>query len=77
LVELLTRSIEATGLTVIIGSEHPFPGLRSFSLVASTFRDGDRTTTVGVLGPTRMRYQRAISAVDGISDVVSRVLESQ
>jgi heat-inducible transcriptional repressor len=77
LVELLTRSIEATGLTVIIGSEHPFPGLRSFSLVASTFRDGDRTTTVGVLGPTRMRYQRAISAVDDISDVVSRVLESQ
>jgi heat-inducible transcriptional repressor len=77
LVELLTRSIEASGLTIIIGSEHPSPNLRAFSLVASTVQDGDRTTTVGVIGPTRMRYQRAISIVDGVSQAVSRVLESQ
>ena len=77
LVDLLTRSIEASGLTIIIGSEHPSPNLRAFSLVASTVQDGDRTTTVGVIGPTRMRYQRAISIVDGVSQAVSRVLESQ
>ena len=77
LVDLLTRSIEATGLTVIIGSEHPSRDFHPFSLVASTFQDGDRTTTVGVIGPTRMRYQRAILAVDGVSQAVSRVLESQ
>jgi heat-inducible transcriptional repressor len=77
LVELLTRSIEASGLTIIIGSEHPSPNLRAFSLVASSVQDGDRTTTIGVIGPTRMRYQRAISAVDGVSQAVSRVLESQ
>lgn len=77
LVELLTRSIEASGLTIIIGSEHPSPTLHPFSLVAATVQDGDRSTTVGVLGPTRMRYQRAISVVDGVSQAVSRVLESQ
>jgi heat-inducible transcriptional repressor len=77
LVELLTRSIEASGLTVIIGSEHASRDFHPFSLVASTFQDGDRTTTVGVIGPTRMRYQRAISVVDGVSQAVSRVLESQ
>jgi heat-inducible transcriptional repressor len=77
LVDLLTRSIEASGLTVIIGSEHPSRDFHPFSLVASTFQDGDRTTTIGVIGPTRMRYQRAISAVDGVSQAVSRVLEGQ
>jgi heat-inducible transcriptional repressor len=77
LVELLTRSIEASGLTILIGSEHPSPNLRAFSLVASTVQDGDRTTTVGVIGPRRMRYHRAISVVDGVSQAVSRVLESQ
>ena len=70
LVELLTRSIEASGLTVVIGSEHPSPDLHPFSLVASTFQDGERTGTVGVIGPTRMRYQRAISVVDGVSQAV-------
>jgi heat-inducible transcriptional repressor len=77
LIELLTRSIEASGLTVVIGSEHSSPDLHPFSLVASTFRDGQRTGTVGIIGPTRMRYQRAISAVDGVAHTVSRLLDGQ
>jgi heat-inducible transcriptional repressor len=77
LVDLLTKSIEATGLTVVIGSEHRSPDLRPFSLVACTFQDGDRTGTVGVIGPTRMHYHRAISVVDVISQAVERVLERQ
>jgi heat-inducible transcriptional repressor len=75
LVELLTSYIEADGLTVVIGSEHTSPDMHPFSLVASTFHDGARTGTVGVIGPTRMRYQRAITVVDGISQAMTRVLE--
>lgn len=75
LVELLTSYIEADGLTVVIGSEHSSPDMHPFSLVASTFHDGQRTGTVGVIGPTRMRYQRAITVVDGVSQAVTRVLE--
>ena len=77
LIDLITRSIEATGLTVVIGSEHRSPDLHPFSVVATTFQDGDRSGTIGVIGPTRMRYQRAISVVDGVSQVVTRYLEGQ
>jgi heat-inducible transcriptional repressor len=77
LIELLSRSIDAGGLTVVIGSENLMPDLHPFSLVVSTFQDGDRVGTVGVIGPTRMRYQRAISVVDGISHTVTRLLEGQ
>jgi heat-inducible transcriptional repressor len=59
---------------VVIGSEHGSPDLRPFSLVASTFHDGDRSGTIGVIGPTRMRYSRAIAVVDGAAQAVSRVL---
>jgi heat-inducible transcriptional repressor len=75
LVQLLTSYIEADGLTVVIGSEHASPAMHPFSLVASTFHDGQRTGTVGVIGPTRMRYQRAITVVEGISQAMTRVLE--
>jgi heat-inducible transcriptional repressor len=75
LIELLSRSIDAVGLTVVIGSEHASPDLHAFSLVASTFQDGDRVGTVGVIGPTRMRYQRAIMMVDGVAQTVNRVLD--
>lgn len=74
LVRLLNEYIDGPGLTVVIGAEHLDPGLRSFSLVASTYEDGAGTGTVGVIGPTRMRYSRAIAVVDGAAQAVSRVL---
>jgi len=77
LVHLLAEYMDAPGLTIIIGAEHSSPDLRPFSVVASSVRDGERNATVGVIGPTRMRYQRAISLVDGVSAAVTRVLEEQ
>ncbi len=74
LVRLLTAYIEQPGLTVVIGNEHTTPDLRNFSLVAATYTDGQRTGTLGIIGPTRMRYSRAIAAVDGVSQAVSRIL---
>jgi len=74
LVRLLTAYIEQPGLTVVIGNEHTTPDLRSFSLVAATYTDGERTGTLGIIGPTRMRYSRAIAAVDSVSQAVSRIL---
>jgi heat-inducible transcriptional repressor len=75
LVLLLNEYIDGPGLTVVIGAEHHDPDLRSFSLVASTYDDGTGRGTVGVIGPTRMRYSRAIAVVDGAAQAVSRVLQ--
>jgi len=74
LVRLLTEYIDGPGLTVVIGAEHLDPDLRPFSLVVSTYNDGSGIGTVGVIGPTRMRYSRAITVVDGAAQAVSRVL---
>ena len=74
LVQLLNEYIDGPGLTVVIGAEHPDPNLRSFSLVACTYDDGTGIGTIGVIGPTRMRYSRAIAVVDGAAQAVSRVL---
>ena len=74
LLRLLNEYIDGPGLTVVIGAEHPDPDLRSFSLIASTYDDGSGTGTVGVIGPTRMRYSRAIDVVDGAAQAVARVL---
>jgi len=74
LVRMLTEYMDGPGLTVVIGNEHSDPDLRSFSLVASTYFDGRGTGTVGVIGPTRMRYAKAISMVDVAALAVGRVL---
>jgi heat-inducible transcriptional repressor len=74
LVRMLTEYIDGPGLTVVIGAEHSDPELRPFSLIASTYFDGRSTGTVGVIGPTRMRYSTAISVVDVAAMAVGRVL---
>jgi heat-inducible transcriptional repressor len=74
LVRLLNECIDGPGMTVVIGAEHLEPNLRPFSLIAATYHDGTGTGTVGVIGPTRMRYSRAIALVDGAARAVSRVL---
>ena len=74
LLQVLNEYIDGPGLTVVIGAEHLDPSLRPFSLVLSTYDDGTGRGTLGVLGPTRMRYSRAIAAVDGAALAVSRVL---
>ena len=76
LLQLLNEYIDGPGLTVVIGAEHLDPSLRPFSLVLSTYDDGGAGIgTVGVLGPTRMRYSRAIAVVEGAAQAVSRVLK--
>lgn len=74
LVRLLNACIDGTGLTVVIGAEHLDPSLRPFSLILSTYEDAAGTGTIGVIGPTRMRYSRAIAVVDGAAQAVTRVL---
>jgi heat-inducible transcriptional repressor len=74
LLELLNAYIEGAGLTVVIGAEHLDASLRPFSFVLSTYDDAAGTGTIGVIGPTRMRYSRAIAVVDGAAQAVTRVL---
>jgi heat-inducible transcriptional repressor len=77
LVQLLDQFISSDGLTIVIGSEHQSPDLQLVSVVASTYSDGRTTGTVGVIGPTRMHYSRAIKAVESLSNAVSRMVSRQ
>lgn len=77
LVQLLDDCMEGGGFTVVIGTEHQAADLHHFSLIASTYFDGHGTGTVGVIGPTRMRYSRAINAVDTLSRAISRMVSGK
>jgi heat-inducible transcriptional repressor len=68
---LAQRSGEA-GVQVMIGEENRDEILRDLSLVFSNYGiPGQIGGTIGVIGPTRMDYRRAISTVDYMSEVLS------
>lgn len=63
------------GVWISIGAEHRLAELRSCSLVAATYTAGGRVAgTVALVGPTRMRYRRAVAAVRYVADRLSEAL---
>ena len=71
--EVLMSALRARhhdGLTVTIGAEHLHPRLSSLTLVTSTYqRDGLRGV-IGVMGPTRMPYDKIIALVEHTSRLI-------
>jgi len=62
------------GLKVTIGVEHQDPALSGFTLVTSEYRLGELKGVIGVIGPTRMPYERVIAMVESTSALVSELL---
>lgn len=62
------------GLTITIGGENADPRLAGFTLVTSSYRVGDLSGVIGVMGPTRMPYEKIVSLVDHTSVLVEELL---
>ena len=54
------------GLNVVIGEENNLPGMKGSSIVAATSEAGGQKAVVGVIGPERMDYEKAIASIDGV-----------
>ncbi len=63
------------GLTITIGSEHQDRDLAPFTLVTASYRLGPLAGVIGVMGPTRMPYDKIVALVDHTSRLVSELLE--
>jgi heat-inducible transcriptional repressor len=63
------------GLTITIGQEHGDALLAPFTLVTSTYRFGPLTGVIGIMGPTRMAYDKIAALVNHTSRLVGELLE--
>src|SRR5947207_2920766 len=63
------------GLTITIGSEHQDATLAPFTLVTASYRLGPLAGVIGVMGPTRMPYDKIMALVDHTSRLVGELLE--
>jgi len=77
LLHLLKEVMSANGVMVKIGTENEHKEMKDYSFVGANYQLGGRNVgTLGILGPTRMDYARAISTVKCIAKSLSEVLES-
>lgn len=77
LLNTLRSMLERDSVYAWIGDENPTPQLRSASVVGANYGLGWRNLgTVGVIGPMRMDYPKAISSVQSAADELSRFFET-
>jgi heat-inducible transcriptional repressor len=69
------RHRDADGIMVSIGGEHRVPPLVDFSLVTTDYEMGNVRGTIGVIGPTRMPYERVVAMVEYTARLLSSLAE--
>ncbi|MDO9636394.1 MAG: heat-inducible transcriptional repressor HrcA [Thiobacillus sp.] len=75
LLQLLDRSRNATGVQIFIGGESDMLSFDECSLVSAPYSvDGQVVGTLGVVGPTRMAYERVVPIVDITAKLLSSAL---
>ena len=75
LMRLLDVSSQADGVRIFIGGESQFVPMQELSVVSASYEvDGHVVGTLGVIGPTRMPYERMIQIVDITSKLVGNAL---
>ncbi|XAH22461.1 heat-inducible transcriptional repressor HrcA [Xylophilus sp. GW821-FHT01B05] len=75
LMRLLDVSSQAAGVRIYIGGESQIVPVEELSVVSAPYTvDGQIVGTLGVIGPTRMPYDRMIQIVDITSRLVSNAL---
>lgn len=75
LAELLRNRADAPGISITIGNEHSDPRLEPFTIVTAEYAVGGLTGVIGVIGPTRMPYEKVIALVRHTSVLVSDILQ--
>jgi heat-inducible transcriptional repressor len=75
LAEALQRRHATQGISVTIGNEHEDPRLERFTMVTAQYRAGSLAGVIGVIGPTRMPYEKVVSLVRHTSQLLTDLLD--
>ena len=72
---MLRRRSTETGVSITIGNEHGDAALEPFTLVTAQYHVGALNGVIGVIGPTRMPYDKVIALVTHTSQLVTELLD--
>jgi heat-inducible transcriptional repressor len=78
ILQLLERTVRATGVRIFIGEETGLAPLEGMSLVTAPYAAGGQVLGVlGVIGPSRMAYERVIPVVQAAAEALGAAIQPE
>ncbi len=77
ILHLLDQALDGQGIQLFIGEESGYKVFDDCSIVTSTYEtDGEVLGVLGIIGPTRMSYEKVIPVVDATAKMLGSALKS-
>jgi len=73
--DAIRKRASVPGISITSGAEHDDPRLEEFTVVTAEYIAGNLAGVIGVIGPTRMPYEKVISLVGHTSRLLSDLLD--
>jgi len=73
--QLLRSHRRSAGISITIGNEHVNPSFTDFTVVTAAYHSGSLSGVIGVIGPTRMPYEKVVTLVTHTSRLISDLLD--
>jgi heat-inducible transcriptional repressor len=76
--ERVKSDLDDSGVNVTIGSENSVQELKDLSLVTTVYKDREKAVGVlGIIGPKRMEYEKMMSLVNSVSEMLNEFLRDR
>lgn len=73
----LVSSCLKKGINIVIGEENVSPAMQKLSIVATSIETNGQRAIVGVIGPERMDYERAVTTIDRVLHILDPKSEKE
>lgn len=70
-------TLENNSVQISIGSENEDQKLTDYSFISKTYKIGNTSGSLGIIGPKRMKYSKVIAIVDYMSKMLSEILTNR
>jgi heat-inducible transcriptional repressor len=78
ILHLLDNCLQSEGVQMFIGEESGYDAFREYSVITSRYTvDGEVVGVLGVIGPTRMRYEKVIPMVELTAKLLGTLLNPE
>jgi heat-inducible transcriptional repressor len=78
-VRMVNKDFNDNGINIKIGSENTLNELKNSSIVTTVYKSSNHTTIgiLGIIGPKRMEYEKMISLVNHVSEMLNKFFEDK